>query len=127
VLMPNYHFHNEDGVCVFVAHDLDPAWRYEPRPAGRFTSTAWIPGNFLAEGRLFVTAAITTYYPMTVHVFERDAVSFRVVDTLEGGSARGDYAGQMPGVVRPILEWTTRLESPGPADAPPAELLHARG
>lgn len=111
VLMPNYHLYNEDGVCLFVVHDLDPEWRFTPRPVGRFTSTVWIPGNYLAEGSVFVTAALSTYYPMTVHFLERDVVVFRVVDSLDGDSARGDYAGQMPGVVRPILQWTTRLES----------------
>lgn len=113
VLVPNYHFFNEEGVCVFVIQDLSPETREQPRGAGRFVSTAWVPANILAEGRLVVTAAITTYYPtMTVHVFEREAVSFRVVDSLEGDSARGDYAGHMPGVVRPIFNWTTQGQTP---------------
>jgi lipopolysaccharide transport system ATP-binding protein len=43
--------------------------------------------------------------PVAVHVHERDAVAFQVVDSLEGGSARGDYAGAFPGVVRPLLKW----------------------
>jgi lipopolysaccharide transport system ATP-binding protein len=45
--------------------------------------------------------------PVVVHVWERDAVAFQVVDSLEGGSARGRYAGLMPGIVRPMLEWVT--------------------
>jgi lipopolysaccharide transport system ATP-binding protein len=111
VLVPNYHFHNEEGVCVFVVQDLSPEARAEPRERGRYVSTVWVPRNFLAEGRLVVSAAVSTYYPLTVHVFERDAVSFRVVDSLDGDSARGDYAGPMPGVVRPVFDWTTRRES----------------
>jgi len=110
VLMPNYHFHNEDGVCAFIAHDLDPEWRFTPRPAGRYTSVLWIPGNFLAEGSIFVTAAASTYYPMAVHFLERDAAVFRVVDALDGDTARGDFGGHMPGVVRPVLPSTTRFE-----------------
>jgi len=108
VLVPNYHVHNEEGICVFVIQDLNSAWRHRPRPAGRFVSTAWIPSNFLAEGHLIVTAAISSYYPMTVHVFEKDAVGFQVIDSLEGDSARGDYAGAMPGTVRPIFDWMTQ-------------------
>jgi lipopolysaccharide transport system ATP-binding protein len=106
-LVPNYHFYNEEGVCVFVVQDLGADARKRPRPVGRFVSAVRIPPNFLAEGRFVVTAAITTYYPLEVHVFERDAVSFRVMDSLDGNSARGDYAGPMPGVVRPIFDWTT--------------------
>lgn len=107
VLVPNYHFYNEEGICVFVVQDLSADARQQPRAPGLFVSTLIIPPNFLAEGRLVVSASISTYYPFTVHVFERDAVSFRVMDSLEGNSARGDYAGPMPGVVRPIFDWTT--------------------
>ena len=35
------------------------------------------------------------------------AVAFTVVDGLTGDSARGDFAGLLPGVVRPLLRWTT--------------------
>ena len=111
VLVPNHKFFNEEGVTVFVASDPDPAWRRQPRPAGRYTSTAWIPGNFLAEGSIIVEAALSTFDPEMVHFDERDAVAFQVVDSRDGDSARGDYAGPMPGVVRPILDWTTQFDS----------------
>jgi lipopolysaccharide transport system ATP-binding protein len=113
ILVPNFHFTNQDGVRVFVAHDSDPAWRKKPRPPGTYASTAWIPGNFLAEGTLVVGAAVSTHDPVVVHFYERDAVAFQVVDTLEGDSARGDYAGSIPGVVRPMLRWTTELRPGG--------------
>jgi len=109
VLVPNYHFFNEEGMYVFVASDYDPAWRRKVRPAGRYVSTSWVPGNFLSEGSLIVGAAISTMDPVTVHFYERDAVAFQVIDRLGGDSARGDYAGTMPGVVRPLLRWTTEF------------------
>jgi lipopolysaccharide transport system ATP-binding protein len=107
VLIPNFHFYNEDGTCVFILHDFQSTWRKQAREVGTYRSIAWIPGNFLAEGSLMVGAAITTYIPMTVHFYQRDAVAFQVVDSLEGDSARGDYVGHLPGVVRPVVEWTT--------------------
>jgi len=109
VLAPNYHFFNEEGICVFVAGDLDPTRRGRPRPVGRFVSTAWIPGNFLSEGSLIVGAAVSTMDPVVVHFYEPDAVAFQVIDSLDGDGARGDYAGPMPGVVRPLLRWTTQF------------------
>jgi lipopolysaccharide transport system ATP-binding protein len=111
VLVPNLHFYNDEGIYAFVATDLDPAWRERPRPAGRYVSTALVPGNLLAEGTLFVGAAVSTLNPQVIHFYERDAVAFQVIDSLHGNSARGDYAGPMPGVVRPMLEWTTRIVS----------------
>jgi len=81
-------------------------------------STGWIPGNLLAEGTLFVNANMFSMEPRQKQFGERDAVAFQVVDGMDGGSARGDYGGQMPGVVRPLLEWTTEYR-------PSTGLLHA--
>jgi lipopolysaccharide transport system ATP-binding protein len=107
VIVPNLHFYNADGTCMFVSHDWAGGWRDRPRNVGTFVSTVEIPGNFLAEGPVFVTAAATTYDPLVVHFVERDVVTFNVADTAEGDSARGDFTGVLPGVVRPMLEWKT--------------------
>jgi homopolymeric O-antigen transport system ATP-binding protein len=113
VLVPNYHFFNEEGVCAFAASDQDPEWRRRPRPVGSYISTAWIPGNFLSEGSISVGAAVSTMDPTIVHFYEPDVVAFQIVDSLEGNSARGDYAGPFPGVVRPLLRWTTCYKPSG--------------
>jgi len=110
-LTPNLHVFDQQGVNVFISHDVDPAWRHRPRPEGRYISTAWIPGNFLSEGYFVVGAAITTMAPQNVRLYERDAVAFQVVDSTDGDSARGDYAGHLPGVVRPLLRWETSYEA----------------
>ena len=109
-LTPNLHVFDQQGVNVFISHDIDPNWRRRPRPEGRYISTAWIPGNFLSEGSFLVGAAITTMAPANVRLYERDAVAFQVIDSTDGDSARGDYAGPLPGVVRPLLKWETRYE-----------------
>jgi lipopolysaccharide transport system ATP-binding protein len=111
ILVPNLHFLNEEGVYAFIAAEVGSAWRGRPRPAGRYLATAWIPGNLLAEGTLIVGAAISTLDPVRIHFFERDAVAFHVVDTTEGDSARGDYGGTFPGVVRPMLRWETSFSA----------------
>ena len=107
VLIPNFHFYNEQGVCIFISHDWSGEWRTTQREPGEYTSTCWIPPNFLAEGDVFVKVAVSTYLPIDVHFVVSDAVSFNVLDSFEGDAARGDYGGPMPGVVRPILDWET--------------------
>jgi len=109
VLLPNFHFFNEEGVNAFIAGDQDPDWQKLPRALGRYISTAIIPGNFLSEGSLIVGAAISTPNPVTVHFYERDAVAFQVIDSMDGDSVRGDFAGPIPGVVRPRFEWNTQF------------------
>lgn len=106
-LVPNIHLYNDERVCVFISNSPEAHWRRRPRPVGRYVSTACIPGNFLSEGAITVDAAISTLDPVIVHVWERSIVGFQVVDSIEGDSARGDYAGPYPGVVRPMLDWTT--------------------
>jgi lipopolysaccharide transport system ATP-binding protein len=113
VLIPAFQVINHEGVCVFTAIEHDPEWRRRPRPAGRFVSIAWIPGNLLSEGAFIIGVSIATFEPERIHVHERDVVAFHVVDSLEGTAARGDYAGHFPGVMRPVLKWTTRFT---PAD-----------
>ena len=109
VLVPGYHFTNQEGVTVFVASEFDDKWHRQPRPIGTFISTAWIPGNFLSEGPLIITATMATLDPFRPHFFERDVAAFQVLDSIDGNSARGDYAGPMPGVVRPLLNWTSHF------------------
>jgi lipopolysaccharide transport system ATP-binding protein len=110
-LVPNYSFYNEEGLYVFGALEHDTAWQRRPRPRGRYVSTAWVPGNLLSEGTLIIGAAVSTLDPLVVHFYERDVVAFQVVDTIDGNSARGDYGGPMPGVVRPLLRWTSEIVS----------------
>jgi lipopolysaccharide transport system ATP-binding protein len=109
VLMPHYNILNEDGIELFSAHDLDPEWRGRHRPIGRYVSTVWVPGNFFAEGTIFVAAAMITLNPNVVQFYEADVVAFNVVESFGGDSARGDWLKQMSGVVRPMLKWSTEF------------------
>ena len=103
----NLHFFNDEGVCLFITSDTaDRAWWLTPRRPQTVRSTVTIPGNFLAEGRVVVTAAVSTMDPTVVHAIEADAVAFQVIDRSEGDGVRGDWVGDLPGVVRPMLEWT---------------------
>lgn len=112
-LLPYFHLFTDQGIQAFTAHDLDPAWRGRRRPEGKYISTAWVPGNLLAEGMFFVHANVTTLDPAVVQFVAPDAVAFQVVDTTEGDSARGDWVGRMDGVVRPALRWETQFELNG--------------
>ena len=108
VLVPSLSLTNEQSVCLFVSCEDDDPWRGRPRLPGRYTSTAWIPGNLLTEGTMFVGARLLGDDRHLLHVQEEQAVAFQVIDSLEGDSARGDYGGRMGGSIRPLLEWSTQ-------------------
>jgi lipopolysaccharide transport system ATP-binding protein len=109
VLLPHFKLFNQTGVEAFNSLDLDPDWRGRPRPAGRYISIGWIPGNFLAEGMMSIGVAMITLHPRISHFVKLDVVAFQVVDSTDGDSARGDYGGGLAGVVRPLLKWTTQF------------------
>ena len=70
-----------------------------------------MPGNFFAEGNIYVAPAMITQPHTEVQFREAEAVSFQVVDTLSGQSARGDYTGRLDGVIRPCLPWKTEYRN----------------
>jgi lipopolysaccharide transport system ATP-binding protein len=116
-LVPVMEFYNEQGTELFSTHDTDANWRRQPRARATYTSTVWVPGNLLAEGSFIGHVAIMSHFPSTVlHAQERNVVAFQVIDSPASDSARGDYIGPMPGVVRPLLNWTTQVnDAPGVA------------
>jgi lipopolysaccharide transport system ATP-binding protein len=107
VIVPSIQLNNEQGACIFVSHDWNSGWRNTEREAGIYKSSVTLPGNLLSEGTVFVTIAAATHQPHEIHFNERDAVTFNVIDSPDGDAARGDFAGPMPGVVRPVLNWKT--------------------
>ncbi|GAB4429590.1 MAG: ABC transporter ATP-binding protein [Chloroflexi bacterium OHK40] len=107
VLLPHFKLANEDNVRLFTTVDTDPQWRRRPRPCGRYVSVVTVPGNLLAEGTIFVDAAMTTLDPQITQFYERDVTAFQVFDRLEDDTARGDWTGTLPGVLRPRLDWST--------------------
>ncbi len=111
VLVPNVHCYNQEGVHIFVAPDQDPAWRRRPARSGASSAP---PGSrqFPRRGQYDPGRRHQYDGPLAVHCHERDAVAFQVVDSTDGDSARGDFAGPMPGVVRPLLRWTTQSSLP---------------
>ncbi len=105
ILIPNIQFSNDDGVCLFITADTSPVAQREPRAVGLYRTCMEIPGNLLSEGCMILSPALSTANPVRVHYYEKDAAAFQVTDPMEGGSARGDYAGPYPGVVRPVFQW----------------------
>ena len=102
---------NQEGVCVFSSAGISQQFMdsLDIHFVGRCLSTCIIPGNLLAEGALTVTVSVNSILDgNTPHALERDAVRFQVIDSLDGGSARGLYGGTMAGVMRPLLTWTNK-------------------
>jgi len=107
-VFPKIKVYDARGDVAFNAWDTNSRWR-EPSPAGEYVATAWIPGNLLNEGLVTVDVGVCSLGAPKLHPHAgcAAAVSFHVQDPGEGDSARGLFTGQVKGVVRPLLEWTT--------------------
>lgn len=108
VVMPTFSLWNESGICLFISMDQNSTWRNKERPAGRYVSTGIIPANFLAEGMHTVNSALWTMTPIRhLEYGVKDVVTFQVIDSMAGDTARGDWTTDLAGVVRPLLDWET--------------------
>lgn len=96
---------------VFASLGQDGEWFRRPSGTGRYTVTAWVPGNLLTAGTFFVTACLNTRSPNSTQFDEQQVIAFNVLDNMGPGTARGDWGGDLPGVVRPLLEWTTEYSA----------------
>jgi len=119
-LVDNFNVFNEQGVFLFVAHNVTHPNYNRPRPKAVYRSTAWIPKNLLPEGVFTVSAALVSVTPFQIHFHEEQAVSFRLVDPQDGTTARGRHVGQFPGLVRPLLRWHTESVPDAPTAGLPA-------
>jgi hypothetical protein len=78
----------------------------ERQRIGEYFSKLSIPGNLFAEGDYTVRISIFRSTGSKHHYAQMDdALAFQVYDPMDGTSARGDYAQNHPGVVRPQLDW----------------------
>jgi len=101
--------YNEEGVCLFSAADLSPQSIYsqDVNFTGRRVTACKIPDNLMPEGKFMISVGIYAILDAKAHIRTDEILAFRVVDTVEGDSARGVYTGPVMGVMRPRLEWET--------------------
>ena len=74
-------------------------------PVGRYQTRCRIHGNLLNPGRYFITVNATAHGWMNAFRIDQ-AVTF---EALDDGILRGDYYGNYGSVIRPKLEWQTRM------------------
>ena len=104
-LFPNFHFYYSDGSFAFISSHV----RAARLSAGIYETSCRIPGNLLNEGTYFVGLALTSMEPaVCVHFNAKNALTFNVKDPIENVPTRNSYAGPMPGIMRPLLDWSLR-------------------
>lgn len=97
-----FGFHTQ-GIYAFAA--MEPVEEIRPHK-GRYYSSIIIPPHLLAEGEYIISISMFSSAGAKVHyVSLKNAIAFQVFDSMTGHSARGDYAQNFAGVVRPLFQW----------------------
>jgi lipopolysaccharide transport system ATP-binding protein len=106
---PALHFFNERGDVIFVAAFTDPDCPHAINECGRHRAVAHVPGNLLNDGVHRLSVVLVTADPLVRHETLEKVLSFSVFERAGARFdqvARGRYARQFPGAVRPKLSWT---------------------
>ncbi|MEQ1676436.1 MAG: ABC transporter ATP-binding protein [Chitinophagaceae bacterium] len=96
---------NQEQVNIFNSHDVTTGKEEPKKKKGIYKATAWIPGNLLPEGIFSISVAIFLPNPLDVLIHQQNKLSFEMFTDFSKLSARGNYADDFPGVVRPLLTW----------------------
>ena len=102
---------NQENTHIFSSHDVTSDLRTAKRKKGAYKATAWIPGNLLPEGIFSLSVALFIPNPLDILVQEHDALSFEIFTDFSKSSARGNYADNFPGLVRPLIQWDANKTS----------------
>lgn len=103
------HFYTEQGIVAFTTGSaLDPLWQTQQLAVGLYRSSCHVPANLLNSGRHHVLLLVVKDRSSVIFR-QPEIVSFDVIDVAE---RQGTWYGKEPGVVQPLLQWTTeRLTS----------------
>jgi lipopolysaccharide transport system ATP-binding protein len=104
-----FNFYNVSGVNIFDSHENNTTLYHKKKLNGTYETTAWIPSNLFSEGIIIVGVALVTHDPFVVHFHEKEVIAFNMVDDLSNSPTRGDYVGSMPGIIRPLLKWESKI------------------
>jgi lipopolysaccharide transport system ATP-binding protein len=105
-----FNFYNSSGINIFDSHENNTIHYHENKNKGFYETTVWIPKNLLSEGVILIGVALITHDPFLIHFHERDSIAFNMIDKQTESPTRGDYVGSLPGIIRPLLIWESKIK-----------------
>jgi len=106
-IVPFFHVLDEKGDYVFLTFPHN--WLEDTgRKAGTYEAVCHIPAHFLNDGSYSVSVQVNTVINgHTLEFFEHHALRFVVMDNVHENPYRAHvkYSYELPGVVRPLLDW----------------------
>jgi len=112
-LVINHWFLNSDGLNAFSSIDPEnPTWQKKSWATGRYILKTWIPANLMQVDTYTLDSILWAWEPRQhLQCHARDSVCFHVQESMDPSSARSGWLGNLPGVVRPRLEWEMEFQA----------------
>jgi len=108
---PNIHVFDSRGNCAFVS--AARVNRFQLVSPGIYHAICTVPANLFNDGCYTVSLALTfAHSGIQVGFKDRQALNFTVVDPIDNVPTRETgYAGAIPGVLRPSLDWVVQSQA----------------
>jgi lipopolysaccharide transport system ATP-binding protein len=103
-----FNFYDRNGINIFDSHENNTNHYSDKKSKGVYETTVWVPKNLFSEGVILIGVALVTHDPFVIHFHEKDSIAFNMIDNLNDSPTRGDYVGNLPGVIRPLLKWESK-------------------
>jgi len=101
-VVPHFQVHTNTGTYLFsTTNHHDQEWSKRSYKEGLYQMVVTIPKYLLNSGIYQVHVYLHTY-PDDHLIYLPDVVSFHIIDD---GKNRGNFKGDWPGVIRPLLNW----------------------
>ncbi len=105
------HLYTEQDIIAFTTGSgADLAWRERPMPRGLFRCVCYVPSDLLNAGRHRFVVLVVKDKTSIIYRHE-SLVSFEILDLQE---REVSWYGREPGVVQPVLGWTTEYAGATP-------------
>ncbi len=96
------------GIHIFTSHDNNPYEKDSIIKKGVYTTIVWIPANLLQDGDYLVNVACMRYNPFEILFHEENLIKIKLIDSNKNSSRPEDYNLELPGLIRPKLNWNKR-------------------
>jgi lipopolysaccharide transport system ATP-binding protein len=96
------------GIHIFTSHDNNPYEKDSIIKKGVYTTIVWIPANLLQDGDYLVNVACIRYNPFEILFHEENLIKIKLIDSNKNSARPEDYNLELPGLIRPKLNWGKR-------------------
>ena len=99
---------NDMDIHLFTSHDENEYKKGNEIRKGFYRTIVWIPSNILQSGALYFSIACMRYNPFDILFHDKDLARINVIEAMDAITRNENYKGNLPGLIRPKLNWNTR-------------------